>query len=76
MAARDGERPDAAWSVIEPLLPPAAGARGRWREDRRVLEGIVLKFRTGLPRRDLPERFGPCQTLSARRERPILRRRR
>ncbi|MFB6836114.1 transposase [Streptomyces sp. NPDC056361] len=32
--------------------------RGRWRDHRRVFEGIVFKFPTGLPWRDLPERFG------------------
>jgi hypothetical protein len=47
---REGwEISDAAWSVIEPLLPPAGRARGRWRNRRQVLEGIVFKFRTGCP---------------------------
>ncbi|CAL9363217.1 hypothetical protein SUDANB120_06619 (plasmid) [Streptomyces sp. enrichment culture] len=63
---RDGEISDAAWAVIEPLLPPAGRARGRWRDHRQVLEGIVFKFRTGLPWRDLPERFGPWQTVHGR----------
>ncbi|MFJ6530414.1 IS5 family transposase [Streptomyces longwoodensis] len=57
---------DAAWAVIEPLLPPAGRARGRWRDHRQVLEGIVFKFRTGVPWRDLPERFGPWQTVHGR----------
>ncbi|MFJ4950828.1 transposase [Streptomyces sp. NPDC088760] len=42
---------------MEPLLPPAGRARGRWRAHRQVLEGIVFEFRTGVPCRDLPERF-------------------
>lgn len=63
---RDGEISEAAWSVIEPLLPPAGRARGRWRDHRQVLEGIVFKFRTGVPWRDLPERFGPWQTVHGR----------
>jgi transposase len=63
---RDGEIPDAAWAVIAPLLPPADRARGRWRDHRQVLEGIVFTFRTGLPWRDLPERFGPWQTVHGR----------
>ncbi|WP_456302375.1 IS5 family transposase [Streptomyces albogriseolus] len=63
---RDGEITDAAWAVIEPLLPPAGRARGRWRDHRQVLEGIVFKFRTGVPWRDLPERFGPWQTVHGR----------
>ena len=63
---RDGEISDAAWSVIEPLLPPVGRARGRWRDHRQVMEGIVFKFRTGVPWRDLPERFGPWQTVHGR----------
>ncbi|MFB8402376.1 IS5 family transposase [Streptomyces sp. NPDC055912] len=63
---RDGEIPDAAWAVMGPLLPPAGRARGRWRDHHQVLEGIVFKFRTGLPWRDLPERFGPWQTVHGR----------
>ncbi|MER8226284.1 transposase [Streptomyces sp. NPDC094143] len=39
---------------------------GRWRDHRQVLEGIVFKFRTGVPWRDLPERFGPWQTVHGR----------
>ncbi|WSV94019.1 transposase [Streptomyces globisporus] len=63
---RDGEISDAAWMVIVPLLPPVGRARGRWRGHRQVLVGMVFKFRTGLPWRDLPERFGPWQTVHGR----------
>ncbi|TKT03951.1 transposase [Streptomyces lasalocidi] len=42
-------------------MRPAGLARGRWRDHCQVLEGIVSTFRTGLPWRDLPERFGPWQ---------------
>ncbi|MGW9447614.1 transposase [Streptomyces sp. NPDC055632] len=63
---RDEEIPDAAWAVIAPLPPPAGRARGRWRDHRQVLEDIVFEFRTGLPWRDLPERFGPWQTVHGR----------
>ncbi|WP_445047321.1 transposase [Streptomyces drozdowiczii] len=62
----DGEISDAAWAVMGPLLPPAGRARARGRDHRQVLEGIVFKFRTGLPWRDLPERFGPWQTVHGR----------
>ncbi|MFE7550982.1 transposase [Streptomyces gardneri] len=63
---RDGETSDAAWAVMEPLLPPVGRARGRWRDHRQVLEGIVFQFRTGLPWRDVPERFGPWRTAHGR----------
>ena len=58
---------DAAWALIEPLLPSMAPQRGgRWREHRQVLEGIAWRFRTGAPWRDMPERFGPWQTIYER----------
>jgi transposase len=43
------------------LLPPA---RGRPRSDlREVLNAIFSLLRTGAPWRDLPERYGPWQTV-------------
>src|SRR5690242_4226752 len=66
LVVRDGEISEAAWAVIEPLLPPVGRARGRWRDHRQVMEGIVFNFRTGVPWRDLPERFGPWQTVHGR----------
>ncbi|WP_435883166.1 transposase, partial [Streptomyces chartreusis] len=30
--------------------------------DRQVVNGMVYKIRTGISRRDLPERYGPWQT--------------
>lgn len=60
---RRGEIPDRAWEQIEPLLPREGGKRGgRWRDHRAVVDGILWKLRTGSPRRDLPERYGPWQT--------------
>ncbi|MFJ9623125.1 transposase [Streptomyces sp. NPDC101181] len=38
----------------------------QWRDHRQVYEGIVSTLRTGLPWRDLPERFGPWQTVHGR----------
>ena len=61
-----GEVTDAAWSVLEPLLP-RNGRRGeQWRDHRQVLNGILWKLRTGAPWRDLPERYGPWRTAYAR----------
>jgi transposase len=58
------EIPDQAWEWIEPLLPDRAPQRGgRWRDHRTMLEAMVWRFRTGAPWRDLPERFGPWQTV-------------
>jgi transposase len=52
--------------VIEPLLPPVRTDRGRWRDHRQVINGILWKLRTGAPWRDLPERYGPWKTCHER----------
>ena len=53
---------EAEWRLVEPLLPnkPRGVARV---DDRRVINGIFYVLRTGSPWRDLPERFGPWQTV-------------
>ena len=54
---------DEQWSVIEPMMPPAKST-GRPRSDlRKIVEAILWILRTGAPWRDLPERFGPWQTV-------------
>jgi transposase len=66
VARRRHELSDAEWSVIEPLLPPAAET-GRPREDdRKILNGIFWILGTGAPWRDLPERYGPWSTVYSR----------
>jgi len=53
---------DEEWTLIEPHLPK--GGRGPKRvDDRRVLNGIFYILRTGVPWRDLPERYGPRTTV-------------
>ena len=60
---RRHELTDEQWQVIEPLLP-ASGARGRPRvDDRRVINGMLFKAKTGVAWRDLPERYGPWKTV-------------
>lgn len=49
------------WLIIEPLLPnKARGVPGV--DDRRVLNGILWRFRTGSPWAEVPERYGPSTT--------------
>ena len=62
---RRHELTDAEWAALRPHLP--SGAMGRRRsDDRAVLNGIVWKIRTGVPWRDVPERYGSWQTLYTR----------
>jgi transposase len=58
---------DEQWAVVEPLLPKPKkrkAGKGRWPKDKRLmLDGIFWILSTGAPWRDLPERFGPWQTV-------------
>lgn len=56
---------DEEWALIAPLLPGADGKKkGRPRgDDRPVLNGIFFVLRSGMPWRDLPERYGPYTTV-------------
>jgi transposase len=58
---------DDEWEQLRPLLPPMAPKRGgRWRDHRQVLNGILFRTRSGIPWRDLPERYGPWETVYKR----------
>src|SRR5512132_3186481 len=55
---------DDQWAVIERLLPPVKGQTGRPATPHRpVVEGIIYRYRAGIPWRDLPRDFGPWQTV-------------
>lgn len=57
--------------MIAPLLPSNEGRRGHpfW-DDRRVVEGIIYRYRTGISWRDVPRaEFGPWQTIWKRHRR-------
>jgi len=62
-----GELTDEQWGRLKPLLPPQRSARGRPAVDhRRIVNGLLWVLRTGAPWRDLPERYGPWQTVATR----------
>lgn len=64
---RRGELNDEQWQRLKRLLPPQKQAQGRPCIDHRhILEGILWIHRTGSPWRDLPERYGPWQTIATR----------
>jgi transposase len=61
---------DVQWERIAELLPSSEGCVGRpFRDHRQVVEGIVYRYRTGIAWRDLPEEFGPWQTVWKRHRR-------
>ena len=56
------ELSDEEWSIMEPLLPQ--NSRGVDRvDDRRVINGILWRFRAGCSWDDVPDRYGPRTTL-------------
>jgi transposase len=59
---RRHELSDAEWSRIEVLLPTQPGPRAK-RGDRDFVNAVIWRVRTGVPWRDLPERFGAWQTI-------------
>lgn len=59
---------DSTWARIEPHLPSrgrgrGAGRGGLWSDHRLAVEGIMWRFRTGSPWRDLPAEYGAWQTI-------------
>lgn len=59
------ELTDDEWNRIVDLLPPEnTGKQGRPRKSNRtILNGMVWIARSGAPWRDLPERYGPWETV-------------
>ena len=64
-----GDLTNREWSLLEPHLPPLGGRGGRWNDHRTVLNGILFRIRTGVPWRDLPERYGSWKTVYERHRR-------
>jgi hypothetical protein len=58
---------DERWARIAALLPPQKPAVGRPNSDHRTtLAGMLWVARTGSSWRDLPEQFGPWETVHGR----------
>jgi transposase len=63
------ELSDRQWERIASFFqdPTHHDGRGRpWNDHRQVLNGILWALHTGAPWRDLPERYGPWQTVHNR----------
>ena len=61
MTRRRDELTEFEWSILQPLLPNKPRGVPRV-DDRRVLNGILWRFRTGAPWAEIPERYGPPTT--------------
>ncbi|MGW6217957.1 IS5 family transposase [Streptomyces sp. NPDC055109] len=64
-----GDLTNAEWDRLESFLPPGGVRGGRWRDHRRVINGVLYRVRTRVQWRDLPERFGPWETVYKRHRR-------
>ena len=50
---------DAQWALIEPLMPSRNTSGSRpFRDHRPLVDGIIYRYRTGCPWRDVPKRYG------------------
>jgi len=54
---------DEQWDRLQPLLPWRAQGRKATRGDRLFVDAVIYRARTGIPWRDLPERFGPWKSV-------------
>ncbi|MGW7615041.1 IS5 family transposase [Streptomyces antimycoticus] len=63
---QQGDLTDDEWALLKPLLPSGNNRCGRWRDHRQVINGIIHRLGTGVQWRELPERFGPWQTVHKR----------
>ncbi len=62
------KRYELTWEQVNAVLPPErTGKRGRPRkDDQRMLNGMLWIARSGAQRRELPEAYGPWQSVYAR----------
>jgi transposase len=51
---------DEEWALLEPLMPQSR--KSARIDDRKIMNAIFYVLRTGMPWRDLPERYGPYTT--------------
>lgn len=58
---------DDQWDRIKDFLPGRKGSVGRTAKNNRLfVEAILYRYRTGIPWRDLPERFGDFRVVHTR----------
>ncbi|WEH30585.1 IS5 family transposase [Streptomyces sp. AM 3-1-1] len=64
-----GDLTNAEWDRQESFLSPGGARGGRWSGHCRVINGVLYRVRTGVQWRDLPEWFGPWETVYKRHRR-------
>jgi len=58
---------DTNWERIKDSIPAENAGKGRPSKSNRImLNGMLYRTKTGIPWRDLPERFGPWETIYSR----------
>jgi transposase len=58
---------DEQWEQIKDLLPGSEGYIGTTAKDNRLfVEAVLYRYRTGIPWRDLPVRFGDFRVIHTR----------
>lgn len=61
---------DDQWERIKDLLPGRKGSVGVTAKDNRLfVEAVIYRYRTGIPWRDLPTRFGHWNNIARRHRR-------
>jgi transposase len=54
---------DEQWRRLQPVLPKPKRGPAAIRGDRLFIDAVLYRARTGIPWRDLPERFGPWKSV-------------
>jgi len=54
---------DEQWARLQPVLPPQLYGPKSKMGDRQFIDAVLYRAKTGIPWRDLPERFGPWKTV-------------
>ena len=54
---------DEQWRRLQAILPKQKAGPEATRGDRCFIEAVLFRAKTGLPWRDLPERFGPWKSV-------------
>ena len=54
---------DEQWKRLQPLLPRRPQGRKATHGDRLFLDAVIFRAKTGVPWRDLPERFGNWKSI-------------